>query len=301
MKVLVTGGAGFIGSHIVDNLVNEGIETVVVDNLSSGHRSFIPEDVSFYQADLNDDSLEDIFKKERPNYVIHQAAQVDVATSMEDPTGDARTNILGTIRLLQLCRDYGIKKIVYASSCAVYGDAGDCSIKEGFSINPLSYYGMSKYTPEVYIRLFHNQCGLPFTILRYANVYGPRQTPKGEGGVISIFLEKMRNDEPVTIYGDGRQTRDFVYVKDVANANVMALQKANNEILNIGNDTKTSINELFHHLQTLHGSTHSPQYKPSRAGDIMYSRLDSTKALNRLGWTPTHTLEEGLIETINTH
>lgn len=297
MKVIVTGGAGFVGSHIVDILVKEGIETAIIDNLSTGNKNHVPTNISFYKLDLTADSIDDVFKREKPEMVIHQAAQVDVTKSIKQPSVDALTNILGTIRLLDACKKYMVKKFVYASSCAVYGETGDVPIEETLPVKPISFYGMSKYTPEVYLRLFHEQYGLSYTILRYANVYGPRQTPKGEGGVVSIFLDKLRQREPLTIFGDGQQTRDFVYVKDVAEANLLALLKGNNETVNIGTNTKTSINELYRLFNNITGPLPSPKYLPSRNGDILYSRLDNRKAYEALGWWPKTTLEQGLMET----
>lgn len=297
MKVLVTGGAGFIGSHIVDVLVEQGYETIVVDNLSTGNKAFIPSKAIFYKVDIKSDSVDAIFKKERPDVVIHQAAQVDVSKSIKLPSVDAYENIMGTILLLEACKKYDVKKIIYASSCSVYGETGDVSIQESFPVTPISFYGMSKYTPEVYLKLFYQQFGLPYTILRYANVYGPRQTPKGEGGVVSIFFEKLKNQKSFVIFGDGHQTRDFVYVKDVAEANVSALQKGNNESINIGTNTKTSINELYSLFEMLSAPLPPPNYLPSRSGDILYSRLENRKALELLDWKPTTTLKQGLAET----
>lgn len=290
----MTGGAGFIGSHIVDELVKEGYETVVMDNLSTGNPSFLPSQLSFYEADITSESIKKIFEKELPDVVIHQAAQVDVSKSIKQPSFDAHTNIIGTIMLLEACKEYKVKKIVYASSCAVYGETGDVSINECLPVKPISFYGISKYTPEVYLKLFYEQFGLQYTILRYANVYGPRQTPKGEGGVVSIFLEKLKQQESFVIFGDGQQTRDFVYVKDVAEANILALNKGNNETINIGTNTKTSINELYSLLKIITGPLSTPIYLPSRSGDILYSRLDNRKACEVLGWKPRTTLEQGL-------
>ena len=225
MKVLVTGGAGFIGSHIVDTLIESGYEVVVVDNLSSGKKEYLNDKAIFYDLDLHSKQIEDVFEKELPDFVIHEAAQVDVSISIHHPYFDAYSNILGTIHLLELSRKYHVKKVIYASSCAVYGETGDYSIQENSKIQPISFYGASKYTPELYIQLYQKLYGLPYTILRYANVYGPRQTPKGEGGVISIFVQKLLKNENLIIYGYGTQTRDFVYVKDVAHANLLVLTK----------------------------------------------------------------------------
>ena len=187
MKVLVTGGAGFIGSHVVELLIQSGYEPLVVDNLRSGKREHVPSNVCFIDLDISSPQIEDVFAREKPDVVIHLAAQVDVAYSIQNPVEDANQNILGTIRLLECCKKYDVKKFILSSSCAVYGEKDDCSILETFSIQPQSFYGISKYTSELYIQIFNILHNVPFTILRYANVYGPRQTSKGEGGVISIF------------------------------------------------------------------------------------------------------------------
>jgi UDP-glucose 4-epimerase len=298
MKVLVTGGAGFIGSHVVDLLIQSGYEPIVVDNLRSGKREQVPPHVRFIDLDISSPQIEDVFAREKPDVVIHMAAQVDVAYSIQNPVEDACQNILGTIRLLECCYKYDVKKFIFSSSCAVYGEINDCSIKETFPLQPQSFYGISKFTSEMYIQIFNILHNVPFTILRYANVYGPRQTSKGEGGVISIFIKKVLNGESPFIFGDGEQTRDFVYVKDVALANVLAIEKGTNEILNIGCNSKTSINELYHKITSL-ASINIPSISmPVRKGDIRYSRLDNTKASNLLDWNPTFNLQTGLNETL---
>ncbi len=298
MKVLVTGGAGFIGSHVVDLLIQSGYEPIVVDNLRSGKREHVPPHVRFIDLDISSPKIEDVFAKEKPDVVIHLAAQVDVAYSIQNPVEDANQNILGTIRLLECCNKYDVKKFIFSSSCAVYGEKDECSIKETIPIQPQSFYGISKYTSEMYIQIFNILHNVPFTILRYANVYGPRQTSKGEGGVISIFFKKVLNGESPFIFGDGEQTRDFVYVEDVAKANVLAIEKGTNEIFNIGCNSKTSINELYQ-MTTSIASINIPSISmPVRKGDIRYSRLDNTKAINLLGWIPVYDLQAGLNETL---
>ncbi|WP_273834666.1 NAD-dependent epimerase/dehydratase family protein [Guptibacillus sedimenti] len=298
MKVLVTGGAGFIGSHIVDLLIDEGYQPVVVDNLSTGNLGFLHEKVPFYKENITSSNLEAIFAKERPDIVIHHAAQVDVSQSIQNPYDDAVSNIIGTIQLLDCCIKFKVKKFIYASSCAVYGDAGDLSINEGYPIQPISFYGISKYTPELYIKRFQQLYGLTYTILRYANVYGPRQTPKGEGGVVSIFREQLKDNKQPIIFGDGQQTRDFVYVKDVARANILALKKGQNEIFNIGCNTKTNINDLFKLMNTMTKKQLLPKYKPQRKEDIRFSQLNNNKATQLLGWKPKYDLTSGLEDTI---
>jgi len=299
MKVLVTGGAGFIGSHVVDLLIQSGYEPIVVDNLRTGKREFVPPNVQFIKMDIASPRIESVFAREKPDVVIHLAAQVDVAYSVKNPVEDANQNILGTIRLLACSYKFNVKKFIFSSSCAVYGEKDDCSIKETFPVQPLSFYGISKYTSEQYIQAFHQLFQLPYTILRYANVYGPRQSSNGEGGVISIFLKKVLNGEAPCISGDGEQTRDFVYVKDVARANVLSIEKGTNGIFNIGTNSKTSINQLFNIITSLTNSNLLPIPMPEREGDIRYSQLDNTEAVNLLSWKPNFDLQTGLTETLN--
>lgn len=298
MKVLVTGGAGFIGSHVLDLLIENGYEVVIVDNLSTGKEEFINKKAIFYKKDITDDDLYEIFEKEKPDYVIHQAAQIDVQKSIDNPVFDVKVNVLGTVNLLECCRKSGVKKVVYASSAAVYGNPKYFPIDEGHRINPISYYGISKHTPEHYFEVYSQLYGLKYTILRYANVYRIRQDPKGEGGVISIFIDKMLKGERPIIFGDGNQTRDFVYVKDVAKANLLALERGDNEVVNISTGKPTSINELVEMMNKIMNTSLEPIYTEPRKGDIVHSYLDNKKALDVLGWKPEYSLEEGLKETI---
>ncbi|MFC4799039.1 NAD-dependent epimerase/dehydratase family protein [Neobacillus sp. GCM10023253] len=299
MKVLVTGGAGFIGSHVVQNLVKSGHDPVVADNLCTGSLEFVEKDVPFYKVDITTPQIETVFAKERPDAVIHLAAQVDVAYSIQDPAGDARQNILGTIQLLANSQRFDVKKFIFSSSCAVYGKQDDVSIEETFPIQPLSYYGISKYSSEMYIKAFNSLHQLPYTILRYANVYGPRQSTKGEGGVISIFAQKVLHGIPPFIYGDGEQTRDFVFVRDVAEANVLSLNSGTNETFNIGCNIKTSINELYQSISKLTSKNIQPIFMRARSGDILHSRLNNSKAKSLLDWEPNYDLHSGLTETLN--
>ena len=299
MKILVTGGAGFIGSHVVEYLLQAGYETVIVDNFQSGQRESVHPKAKLIEMDINSPLLESVFVLEKPDIVIHLAAQIDVVVSIKDPIYDAEQNILGTIRLLKYCQIYNVQKIIFASSCAVYGETEDCSIPESFPINPLSYYGLSKATSEKYIQLTHFLSQLRYTILRYANVYGPRQTINGEGGVVSVFFGKILNGETPTIFGDGEQTRDFVYVKDIAIANLLAVTKGDNEIINIGTDTKTSVKELLNMIMSVASFQTTPITLPAREGDIQHSRLNNTKAFTTLGWKPSFDLLTGLGESFS--
>lgn len=298
LKVLVTGGAGFIASHIVDQLIDMNVQVVIVDNLSTGNLDNINDRAEFYQVDITHEKLDEIFEMEKPDYVIHHAAQIDIQCSLRDPLYDAKVNILGTINVLQSCINHGVKKVIYASSAAVYGNPHYLGVDEGHPVQPMSFYGISKHTPEHYIQVFSDLYGLKYTILRYANVYGIRQDPKGEGGVISIFVDKMIKGESPIIYGDGEQTRDFIYVKDIASANLAALYQGDGEIINISCNTQTSVNELFTLMNSIINKEIQPIYKDARQGDILHSYLNNTRAQELLNWKPQYSLESGLIETV---
>lgn len=298
MKVLVTGGAGFIGSHIVDRLIEQSYDVVIIDNLSTGKFENIHAKVKMYQIDITSEQVKEVFAIEKPNFVIHQGAQIDVQKSLKDPMFDAQVNILGTINILENCKTYGVEKIVYASSAAVYGTPDYLGVDEKHTVDPLSFYGISKHTPEHYIKAYSYLYGLNYTILRYANVYGIRQDPKGEGGVISIFVDKLLNNEAPIIFGDGEQTRDFIYVSDIADANIAALSNGNNTIFNISCNKQTSINKLVEVMNKIANTNLEPIYKEVRSGDIVHSYLDNDKAIESLDWRPKFTLNEGLDRTI---
>lgn len=298
MKVLVTGGAGFIGSHIVDQLLEAGHEPIVVDNLTTGDERFLNGKVSFYRMDIRDEQLFHVLQSERPDVVIHQAAQSSVPFSIDQPVEDANINIDGTIRLLEASRKCKVSKFIYASSAAVYGNPRFLPIDENHPVQPLSPYGISKLTPEDYIRVYQDLYGLPFTILRYANVYGQRQISKGEGAVIAIFLERILKGEPLRIDGDGEQTRDYIHVSDIAAANVAALTRGENQILNIGTGISTSINELVQILKKVSEKPISVSYGPDREGDIKHSYFNIDRARHHLKVTPRITLEDGLRQSI---
>lgn len=297
MKVLVTGGAGFIGSHIVDQLILEGHEVVIIDNLASGQKEQVHPQACFYQIDLTGSELHDVMEKESPEVVIHQAAQIHVPTSIENPVFDASINILGTINLLEACKDFGVRKVVYASSAAVYGEPQVLPIDEHHPVEPISAYGISKHTPEHYLKAYHQLYGIEYTIFRYANVYGIRQDPRGEGGVISIFTDKVLRNAPLTIFGDGEHTRDFIYVEDVAKANVCALTQGDGEIFNIGTGVKTSLNQLVATFEQASGKKVVVEYGPERVGDIKDSYFYMAKASELLHWKAKITLLEGLTRT----
>ncbi|NRF95278.1 NAD-dependent epimerase/dehydratase family protein [Paenibacillus frigoriresistens] len=214
MKAVVTGGAGFIGSHLVEELLAEHVEVHIIDNLISGKQKYVNPQAIFHLADISSEQIKSLIEDIRPDVVFHLAAQADVQRFIQNPGYDAMVNLVGTIYLLEACRDAAVSKFIFASISAVYGNLQKEQIVETDPICPISYYGISKYAAESYIRVFHQLYGLPYTILRYGNVYGPRQTPKGEGGVVAVFMERIQKGTPLTIHGDGEQTRDFVYVKD---------------------------------------------------------------------------------------
>ena len=295
MKILVTGGCGFIGSHIVDQLVAAGHTVAIADNLSTGSKKNLNPAAKLFEVDVRDAALRNVFEAFRPEVVYHEAAQIDIAKSIEDVGFDASINVLGSVRVLECCRDYKVRKIIYASSAAVYGDPAYLPVNEVHPIAPMSYYGVSKFTPELYIKTFAHLYGLAYTILRYANVYGIRQDPKGEGGVVSIFTDKLRRGEMPCIYGDGEQTRDFIYVADIAAANVAALTHGDNEIINVSTNLRTSVNEL---LAIMSDGKVAGEHLPARAADIPHSALDNTKAKTLLGWAPRYPLHEGLKKTM---
>ncbi|MFW6022678.1 MAG: SDR family oxidoreductase [Halanaerobiaceae bacterium] len=299
MNVMVTGGAGFIGSHIVDLLIEKGYSVVIIDDLSTGKMENINKEAEFYKIGIQSDELYKIFQKKRITHIIHQAAQVDVQSSLNNPLFDADINICGTINLLECCRKYGVKKIVYASSAAVYGEPEYLPIDEDHPVQPLSPYGISKYTPEHYITMYHKIYGIEYTILRYSNVFGPRQSAEGEGGVISIFVDRMLADKRPVIYGDGSQSRDFIFVKDVAAANIKSLEKGNGRIMNISCCKKHTIHELVSYLNKALDKKLNTEYRKERTGDIRHSLLDNNLAHNYLNWNPRYKFYEGLQETVN--
>lgn len=297
MKAIVTGGAGFIGSHLVETLIEHGAAVQVIDNLSTGNQDYLPLGVPLHHLDIRSEEAAERIRFERPDIVFHQAAQVDVQRSVKDPGYDAGVNIAGSVNIIQACMQASVRKIIYASSCAVYGDLDAPLIDEQDPIQPLSFYGLSKQTPESYLRIFHALYGLDYTILRYANVYGPRQTPKGEGGVVSIFLDRIRKGLPLVIYGNGEQTRDFIYVKDIVDGNLAAITQGSGQIIQLGTAVTATIHDLIHKLCNIHGQDFNITYQPERDGDIKHSCLNNAKAFQLLHWQPKYNLDRGLEET----
>ena len=298
MRVLVTGGAGFIGSHIVDQLVREDHHVTVIDNLSTGLVSNLNKEAAFIEMDIRSAEMMDIFSREKFDAVIHQAAQTMVPKSLEDPRYDCDVNIMGTVHILEACRTTGVKKIVFASSAAVYGDKGQIPIEEHVYGEPSSFYGLSKLTIEKYLALYRQLFGIEYAALRYANVYGERQGDGGEGGVISIFTRKISASQGLEVFGSGEQTRDFIYAGDVAEGNIKALMATSlSGVYNISTGSETSVNRLIELLSQIAGQQAEVQYQPAREGDIYRSSLSKKKAQDCLQWMPKMELQEGLART----
>ena len=299
MKVLVTGGAGFIGSHVVDRLLADRHELVVLDDLSTGHVEHVHPQARFYQMELDSPWLDELFRIEQPEVVVHQAAQASVRRSVQDPVFDGRVNVLGTIGLLQAAVRQGVSRFLFASTGgALYGDATVTPTPEEYPTTPVSPYGASKLAAEGYLRTFHALHGLSYAALRYANVYGPRQDPHGEAGVVAIFTERLLSVEGARINGDGRQTRDFVYVGDVAEANALALTSDATGPFNVGTGRETDIRTIFQLLKELTGSEQPEQHSPALSGEQRRSVVDSRRIREAMGWEPRTDLRTGLKATV---
>lgn len=300
MKILVTGGAGFIASHIVDRLVSEGHSVAVIDNLSTGFKQNINPEARFYEGDIRDYGfLQAVFSEFKPEIVNHHAAQMDVRVSTREPRLDADINILGSINLVLLSVEHKIRKFVYISTGgAVYGEPLYLPVREDHSINPLSQYGISKHTVEHYLYLYSRNYGLRYNVLRYPNVYGPRQNPDGEAGVIAIFGSKILAGDKPYIFGDGLQTRDYVFISDVVNANMKAMFNEVFGIYNIGSGIGTSVNELYDLISYALGCNEQPIYSERRVGEIQHICLDATLAHTDLKWSPEFTVQEGIQKTM---
>ena len=300
MRILVTGGAGFIGSNVVDRFVALGHDVAVLDNLSTGQREFVNPKARLYEVDLTDrDAVERCVSDWKPAVVDHHAAQIDVRHSVSDPVFDARTNILGGIELLQSCRRHGVRKLIYSSTGgALYGEGRTLPAPEEHPVNPESPYGASKHTFEHYLFIWKLLHGLDYTVLRYANIYGPRQNPHGEAGVNAIFIGLMLHGKRPRIFGDGEAVRDYVYVEDVVEANVLALERGAGEMVNIGTGVGTSVNQIFRELKGILNFDQEPIYEPPRPGEVQRIFLDASRAQRVLGWTPKTTFRAGLEKTI---
>ena len=299
MNILVTGGAGFIGSNIADAYIQAGHSVTIVDDLSSGVIGNVNPKAQFYKLDIQSPELERIFKENKIEVINHHAAQMDVRRSVADPQYDASVNILGMLNTLELGVKYGVKKIIFASTGgAIYGEQDYFPADEQHPLRPLSPYGITKLATEKYLFYYQAVHGIQHVILRYANIYGPRQNPHGEAGVVAIFAAKMLSGEQPVINGDGKQTRDYVYVGDVVRANILALDFASSDIFNIGTGIENDVNALFQFIRKFAGSALNVIHGPAKIGEQRRSVIDHAKAKKMLGWEPTITLEEGLRRTV---
>lgn len=304
MKILVTGGAGFIASHIVDKYIELGHEVVVVDNLSTGFKHNVNPKAKFYEIDIRSKELEQVFKNEKPEIVNHHAAQISVPVSVKEPELDAEVNVIGFLNILQNCVKYKVKKVIFISSGgAVYGEAEEYPTTENYNPKPLSPYAIHKYVSEKYLYFYHHQYGLKYTVLRYANVYGPRQIPHGEAGVVSIFITNFRDNKKTYLYAFGEEPdgmiRDYVFVRDIVNANVLALDRGELDAFNIGTGLETTTGQLYREIALQMNTKVEPVRKGARPGDIRRSCLNIERAKNEFGWEPKHSLSEGVKETID--
>jgi UDP-glucose 4-epimerase len=300
MKIAITGGAGFIASQIAEAYLAAGHEVIVIDDLSTGKRANVPSAAKFFHADIRSPEVAEIFQSERPQVLSHHAAQLDVRRSVADPGFDAEVNVIGTLNLLEAARKSGVERVLFASSGgAVYGEQLQFPATESHPHHPISPYGITKSTGEHYLAFYHTVRGIPYIALRYSNVFGPRQDPHGEAGVVAIFSQKLLSGEAPTIYGDGAQTRDYVFVGDVVRANVAALESDYVGAVNIGTGIETSVNDLCEHMRAITGCPHPAKHAPARAGEQLRSVVSIERARSVLRWRPEVTLEEGLRRTID--
>lgn len=300
MRILITGGAGFIGSHVTDRLVSEGHSVSIIDNLSTGKAENLNKGAEFYKIDIVNPRIERIFKKERPELICHLAAQMDVRRSVADPVYDANSNIIGMLNLLENAVRYGARRIIFASSGgAVYGEGGTLPTPEDYPPQPLSPYGISKLTGEYYLFFYKQTYGLNYIVLRFANVYGPRQDPFGEAGVVAIFTQKMLKNEQPVINGNGMQTRDYVYVEDVVDAVTASVYSETNDVFNVGTGVETSVNELSKLLTEVTGRNIKEVHGPAKKGEQARSCLNYDKIKKTLEWEPRTTIKEGLSRTVD--
>lgn len=299
MRILITGGAGFIGSHIADGYAALGHDLLVIDDLSSGKQENVAANARFVLCDAGSDTAVEAIRSFRPEVVNHHAAQVDVRRSVADPAFDARVNILATIRLLEACRESGVRKFLFASSGgAGYGEQETVFADESHPLRPVSPYGVAKMAAEMYLHFYRVQYGLDGTALRYSNVYGPRQDPLGEAGVVAIFSERLLKGQAAIVNGDGEQTRDYVFVEDVVRANVAALTRGGGRAINIGTGIETNVKTIFRTLRRLAGSRQEEIHGPAMPGEQRRSCLENRLALEELEWYPQVSLEEGLSRTL---
>ncbi len=299
MKILVTGGAGFIASQIADAYISAGHEVIIVDNLSTGRTENLNPAATFYHMDIQDPDLVNLFHNHQIDVVNHHAAQMDVRRSVDDPIYDAKNNVLGFLNILQACIKTGVKRVIFASSGgAIYGEQDFFPADESHKTQPCSPYGITKLVGEKYLFFYALTYGLGYTILRYANVYGPRQNPHGEAGVVAIFCQRLLNGEQPVINGTGEQTRDFVFVGDVVAANLRALQQTGNDIINIGTGREATINDVYRAINRITGANQPEEHGPGKEGEQFRSVIDFHHAQTVLGWTPRMDLQQGLLQTV---
>ena len=297
-SALVTGGAGFIGSHLVDRLVEENYRVIIVDDLSTGKLKNLNHDATFHHLSITQPTLPDVLNREKPDLVFHLAAQSSVPRSVKDPILDNEVNVLGTLRLLEASRRAGVEKVIYSSTGgALYGEPAVVPCPDDAPVVPISPYGMSKYMAEQYLDFYSRQYRLNYTTLRYGNVYGPRQDPFGEAGVVAIFISAILSGQRPRIFGDGNQTRDFVCVDDIVDANMAAIHRGRSRAMNIGSGQLTSVNELYEMLKKVTGFRWDAEHGPARTGDVYRISLDCSRAADELGWTPKTELADGLAKT----
>ena len=297
MRITVTGGAGFIGSHLVDRLIEDGHTVQVIDNLYTGNKEFVHSKAQFVELDIRDPKLYSVLEEFRPDYIFHEAAQTEVSTSMSDPMLDCDINLMGLINLLNAAVKLDVKKFLMPSSAAVYGNLDTLPLNEEMIGNPSSFYGLTKLTTEHYLRIYHETFGLPYICYRYSNVFGPRQGNGGEGGVISIFAKAIVQDSPIIIYGDGKQTRDFIYVDDVVEANILGMHHQVTGIYNVSTGISSSVNLLVDEFRNISGKDIEVVYDKPRLGDIRDSVLATDKSEKELLFTAKYNLHDGLIKT----
>ena len=297
MRITVTGGAGFIGSHLVDRLIEDGHTVQVIDNLYTGNKEFVHSKAQFVELDIRDPKLYSVLEEFRPDYIFHEAAQTEVSTSMSDPMLDCDINLMGLINLLNAAVKLDVKKFLMPSSAAVYGNLDTLPLNEEMIGNPSSFYGLTKLTTEHYLRIYHEAFGLPYICYRYSNVFGPRQGNGGEGGVISIFAKAIVQGSPIIIYGDGKQTRDFIYVDDVVEANILGMQHQVTGIYNVSTGISSSVSLLVDEFRNISGKDIEIVYDKPRLGDIRDSVLATDKSEKELLFTAKYNLHDGLIKT----
>jgi UDP-glucose 4-epimerase len=302
LKILVTGGAGFIGSNVAERMLSEGMEVAILDNISTGLRENLMEKAAFHEADIRDkEAVFSVFEKEKPDYVAHHAAQIDVRKSTNEPQFDATTNIVGSINVIEAAVKCGVKKFVYASTGgAIYGEPNYVPADENHPIQPICQYGISKHTVEHYLYLYGKLYGLPWTVLRYSNVFGPRQTPHGEAGVVAIFAGLLLTGKRPTLFGKGDSTRDYCFVGDIADGNFRALTAGDGEIFNLGSGVETSLQEVFETVRDAAGASDiEPIYAEERLGEVHRIYLDASKAKAGLGWEAKVGFKEGVSRSID--